>query len=180
MENGCILQARHGATCVFAFVGEIRYPLGPSLSGQLDELFRRADFDDILIDLSAATCIDSTCLGLLARVGNFMRSRFQRKPVLLCPRPDIGELLDCLGFDQVFAIRQETRPPPEGAREIGATAPAGERELAWTVLEAHRTLSELNEANRLRFKDVIAAIEAELAQQQGRQDPDRGTAETSR
>ena len=163
MDDGCILQARQGSTCVFAFIGEIRYPLGPALSGHLDQVFRESDLNDVLIDLSATSNIDSTCLGLLAKVANFMRERFDRKPVLFSTRADISELLDCLGFDQVFAIRHDHRPPLENAREIPSHTSFAERELAWTVLDAHHALSELNEANRLRFKDVIEAIQADLA-----------------
>jgi len=163
MQEACILHARQGSTCVFAFIGEIRYPLAPAFSEHLDEMFRVADFDDVLIDLSAATSIDSTCLGLLAKVANFMRERFERMPVLISTRADISELLESLGFDQVFSIRHDPRSPLEGAPAIPSIASLAEHELAWTVLDAHHVLSELNEANRLRFKDVIDSIQAELA-----------------
>lgn len=164
MEEGCILQARQGSTRVFAFVGDIRYPLGPVLSEQLDQMFRAGDFEDVMIDLCETRNIDSTCLGLLARVGNYMRERFGRKPVLFSSHADISELLDCMAFDQVFAIRHETHPPITGAHEIRAAAAPSESELAWTVLEAHRTLSGLSDANRQRFQGVVSAIEAELGQ----------------
>lgn len=165
MDDGCILQARQGSTCVLAFIGEIRYPIGPALSGHLDQVFREPDLDDVLIDLSATSNIDSTCLGLLAKVANLMRERFDRKPVLVSTRPDISELLDSLGFDQVFAIRHDHRPHLEQVRKIPSPASPTESELAWTVLDAHQVLAEMNEANRSRFRDVIEAIKADLAQQ---------------
>lgn len=164
MDAGSILHARHGSTCVLKLVGEIRYNLGYSFSAYLEQLFRKADFDDILVDLTEASCIDSTCLGLLAKVANFTRERFDRKPILFSTRADITEVLDCIGFDQAFTICDKAEALGEDIHEIASSNPGSERDLAQTVLEAHRILCEMNDANRAQFKDVVEAIRADLEQ----------------
>lgn len=158
MDKGRVLYASHGRTCVLKLVGELRYTLGESLNAFLEQLFQRRDFDRILIDLSETESIDSTVLGLLAKVASFMRDRFGRKATLVSTNEDINQLLDSVGFFGVFNVcdRLETDSGPlRPLSEQSGTAD----EMAATILEAHTILSELNDENRARFLDVIEALQ---------------------
>ncbi|NIW77982.1 MAG: anti-sigma factor antagonist, partial [Calditrichae bacterium] len=65
------------------FSGDIRYTMGCSLDDFLKKLFKRSDFETILIDLTETRSIDSTSLGLLAKIANFMQHQFHQKAPLV-------------------------------------------------------------------------------------------------
>jgi anti-anti-sigma factor len=157
MATGSLFYARHQRTYVLKLVGELRYTLGEALNAFLDRLFKQEDFDRILIDLTEAVSIDSTILGLLAKVANFMGERFGRKPILVSTNADINQLLDSVGFYEVFIVAEQLDLSNEGLRPLSVPAPS-EEAMAATLLEAHTLLSELNEDNRLLFKDVVEAL----------------------
>lgn len=162
MDTGAVFYAKQDQTYILKFVGDIRYTLGYSLDVFLNRLFEKKDFDDILIDLTETTSIDSTSLGLLAKVANFMRNRFGKKTIIMSCNEDVNEVLDSVGFYEVFTICDVCRTDVKEAQQLPLSE-ASETELAKTLLDAHSVLSELNRDNRIRFKDVVEALKEELA-----------------
>ena len=159
--EGSARYARRDGTYVLRLEGAIRYTLGHALDSFLDRIFAAGDFKDIVIDLSAAESIDSTGLGLLAKVANFLHKRDGRKPLLFSPRADINTLLGSMCLDQVFVVCDSA--PAETAESIPATDPSA-AQLAQTVLAAHRLLCELSADNRAQFQTVVDAFQRELRQ----------------
>lgn len=162
MAKGNVYYARHNGTCILRFQGAIDYTLGTALDHFLDELFAGGDFHDILVDLHQTDSIDSTGLGLLAKVANGMRRRDGAKPLLFSSRPDINEILCSICLDEVFVFCPQD---PDANADDGILLPAGEpseSELARTVLAAHRLLCEINDNNRAQFQNVVDAIEKDL------------------
>lgn len=162
MAKGNVYHARHDGTCVLRFQGAIDYTLGTALDHFLDHLFAGGDFRDILVDLNQTDSIDSTGLGLLAKIASGMRRRDGAKPLLFSSRPDINEILRGICLDDVFVLCAQD---PEAASGPGTLLPPGEpseSELARTVLAAHRLLCEINDNNRALFQNVVDAIEKDL------------------
>ncbi len=163
MESGTVFHARRGRTHVVKFVGDIRYTMGCSVDDFLDWLFQQGDLDDILVDLTETTSIDSTSLGLLAKIGNFLAERFQRTLTIVSTNEDVNTILDSVGFCDVFNVSD--LPPCEVG--VGTELPIGqpsETALARTLLEAHRLLCDLNEKNREEFRNVVEALESEVSE----------------
>lgn len=104
MLSGRILFAVHEGTYVLKFVGEVRVPLCMTLENFIEDMFRDAALKAALIDLSETTAIDSTALGLIAKIAVFMREHQRKKPVILSTQPDINRLLESMGFERVFLI----------------------------------------------------------------------------
>ncbi|WP_020683615.1 STAS domain-containing protein [Marinobacterium rhizophilum] len=157
METGTVFYAKQGRTYVLKLVGELRYTQGENFNAFLERLFQRQDFDQILIDLSGTESIDSTMLGLLAKVANFMRDRFQRKAILVSTNENISQLLDSLGFCEVFNVCEQ--PDTEtGALQPLSCASTRTEDMAATILEAHTILSEVKDSNKVLFRDVIDAL----------------------
>lgn len=159
MANGNVYHARHNGTCILRFQGAIDYTLGTALDHFLDELFAGGDFRDILVDLNQTDSIDSTGLGLLAKVANGMLRREGAKPLLFSSRPDINEILHSICLDDVFVLCPQAL---DADADPGTLLPAGEpseSELAHTVLAAHRLLCEINDNNRALFQNVVDTIE---------------------
>jgi len=160
MADGNVYHAERDGTVVLRFQGDIRYTIAPALDRFLDALFARPDLQTIIVDLSDAASIDSTGLGLLARIANFLHRRDGSRPLLFSSQPDINAVLSSICLDTAF-IHCEQRPDLAPASALAAGDPS-ERELAQTVLDAHRLLCEMNDANRAQFQDVVEAFEREL------------------
>ena len=157
---GRVLYAVHEGVHVLRFVGEIRHPLGPALERFLDCLLKETP-QDLIIELGEARIVDSTCLGLLARMALKLRAQGLAKARIVSPRSDITEVLRSMSFDRLFDIAGEMPFGPVEARELGtAVGRDGDAMLA-TMLGAHRTLMALSEYNRLQFKEVVEALEQE-------------------
>lgn len=162
MAEGKVYYAEHQGTGVFRFEGEFRYTIANGLERFLDELFARHAFTALIVDLSATEAIDSTGLGLLARIANFVRRRDGRPPLLFSTQPDINALLTSICLDSAFTLCERPPDSPPGTALAGGSP--SDREVAQTILNAHRVLCEMNEANRLQFHDVVDAFTKELGQ----------------
>lgn len=173
--GGRILHARSSEGIhVLRLLGEVRYPLAPALDAWLRRVFEAGPAPaGFVIDLSLTEALDSTHLGLLARLNTRLRQAGAPRATLVTGRPDITEVLLSMGFDEEFHLVHpdgrfavaEGQTIVEGAADdAGAT---DDETMARTVLEAHRALMALNERNREQFKDVVAILELEQAQRGG-------------
>ena len=159
-ESNCgkALYAVHQGTYVVKLVGDIRVPICATFDGFIENMFHDARLNSVVIDLSEASVVDSTALGLMAKIAIQMRKRFNQKPLIICTRPDISRILATMGFEKVFNIVHEApvKNPPMSEMP---TIPCSQGSACDKVLEAHRILMEMNEKNRETFKDVVAALE---------------------
>jgi anti-anti-sigma factor len=114
----------------------------------------------LVFDLSEAENLDSTNLGLLARVADRARSRCGCRSVIVSTREDINTVLSSMGFDQMFTIVKDTTREAEGPEgEELETTPTAEAELRNVMIEAHRMLMGMSEAGRVQFQDVVKCLE---------------------
>lgn len=163
MEDGAAFYVKQGDAYIIKLVGDIRYTMGCALGDFLDGLFARADFDDIVVDMTQTHAIDSTSLGLLAKIANFSRSHFARKTTLLSTNPDVNQILETMGFYDIFDIRDTGETISAALRELATQDPCKD-DLTRVVFEAHRILSELNPRNEEAFKSVVESLRAKLDQ----------------
>lgn len=163
MQDGAAFYVKQGDTYVIKLVGDIRYTMGCALGDFLDGLFARADYDDIVVDMVETHSIDSTSLGLLAKIANFSRNRFAHKTTLLSTNPDVNQVLDTMGFYDIFNIRDTGETISETLQRL---APQDSRkdDLTRIVFEAHRALSELNPRNQEAFKGVVESLRTKLGE----------------
>lgn len=166
MTEPKILHASLDGVHVLRLAGELRYPISPSIECFLDRLFAETDPVGFVVDLTETEYIDSTNLGLLARIAKEMKARGGKRVTLVSTRTDINEVLLAMGFDEVFdLVRRPWNTPARGQALPLEEADRGA--LAHTVLEAHRILMALNERNRDQFQDVVAALERKARAQSG-------------
>jgi anti-anti-sigma regulatory factor len=164
MHEGHIYVAQHHDWLVLRFTGPIRFTMGgaarptAALDAFLDGKFRAPDFKNVLIDLSETETIDSTNLGLLAKIAGFASEHLGTKPVIITPQPDIFKLLTSLAFDKVFHLVANHEAPVADMQEL--TAPrANTKSDRCLVLEAHRALAALSPENKDMFRDVIRLMD---------------------
>ena len=118
-----------------------------------------------VFDLTHAELLDSTNLGLLARLAARAGEAEPARSIIVSPSDDINSVLRSMSFDQLFDI-VTVAPPDETVRADGediAGPAASRRELGETMLDAHRALIALSDSGRLEFEQVVAALEAELS-----------------
>ncbi len=162
---GRILAGKHDGVYLLKLEGDVRLNLCTAIDQYINKMLNDAQFKSVLIDLTAAIGVDSTTLGLMAKLSIQTQKRHQIVPALFCDNPKLLRVLRSMGFEDVFRI---TAAPPSDNAELAElpmviTSEAAAREQ---VLDAHRTLMRLNEGNRLAFKDLVATLEAEEPQPQ--------------
>ena len=160
-EEGRVLYAEREGTCVLRFQGPIRYTIAPAVDAFVKDLLATHTPRVICADLSDAESIDSTGIGVLARIAIAQRRAGRRKPLLFSSRHDINEVLCSVCLDDVFEMVEQA-PEADAMKPLATTEPS-ERELARTIFEAHSLLSELSEGNRAMFKDVVDGLARELS-----------------
>ena len=158
MSTGKIQFAEQEGTFVLKFVGEIRLTLCSALDATIEKIFSALNFSAIVIDLTETQSIDSTTLGLLAKLSILSRQKVGLLPTVVTTHPDITRLLQSMGFDQVFNIVGRPVPCPESLEDLPPQDQT-EEVVRTKVLEAHRILMGLNESNREAFHDLVSALE---------------------
>jgi len=158
MQPGKILFAEHEGAFIIKLIGDVRLTLCTSFDQFLDRMFSHPKFLSVVVDLNDADGVDSTTLGLLAKLAIQSQKRFNFRPILLCNREDILRIITSMGFDEVFEVQQ-------GASQIDKAAELPIRHEAEDVVRqriicAHKVLMELRAENRLRFQELIKALEA--------------------
>lgn len=164
MTETAMFYAKQDDVYIIKLVGNIRYPMGCALDEFLDRLFLDTDYNSILLDLTEVTAIDSTGLGLLAKVANFVRDRFTTQATLVSTNPDINRVLDSVGFYEIFHICDKTPIKEDKLQPIPNKTP-NKSELSKTLFDSHNTLSQLNEKNRETFKGVIDTLKHKMINQ---------------
>lgn len=161
MTAGTAFYARQDNSYLIKLVGDIRCTMGCSLDDFIDQLIKTVDLEDIIVDLVDVTCIDSTSLGILAKIYNFMHKRFAKKTTLISTNKEINLLLENVGFLEVFDIRSQSPIQQEALLPLPIVSPS-KTELTKTMYEAHNILSDLNGDNRKNFKTVVTVLENKL------------------
>lgn len=160
MSSYKILQAEHRGIYVLKFIGEIRLNLCSTLDNIIDSMVSNPDFKTVVVDLTETEVIDSTTLGLLAKIAIAAEERSQFLPTLISTNPDINRIILSMGFDKIFIIVREPAQRIEELEEIPVLQ-ASEREVRDNVLDAHRVLMGMNQHNREEFRNLVHTLECE-------------------
>lgn len=159
MPNGRVTHAERDGVHVLRYFGKVDYMSAPAIQSFVEHLIERGEVSGLVFDLTDAEGLDSTNLGLLARVNERVHARCGGESVIVSTNDDINGVLYSMGFNQIFAIVTDgDGSRVESDTSIEPAAPSQE-ELRSTMLEAHRALVRLSEAGRVQFADVVACLE---------------------
>jgi anti-anti-sigma factor len=161
MTIGTASYAKDNGTWILRLSGDVRHPLAPSLNALIDRAFEDTSLAHFAIDLSATEAIDSTTLGILARIANHFSGQGFGRPVIISSNADVTEMLRVACFDRLFHIVTENTVVELEQLEPVIELPADEREMLALVLEAHRRLCAIDEQTRAVFQEVVNALESE-------------------
>jgi len=158
MHEGRILAASHDGTYVIRLVGDVRLNLCTSIDDYFQHMFEDPEFASVLVDLCDAEGIDSTTLGMLAKLALTVQERYGFRPVIYSCEPGINRLLKSMAFQQIFELREEVCDDKAETSDIPTVA-GSEDAVKAKVIEAHKLLMGISEENRERFKDLMSALE---------------------
>ena len=158
-QTARILFAREGGVVIIRLLGDVRYTISPTFKAFLETLFHDGQVKNIIVDLSGTSNIDSTNLGLLAKVATHSHKHLHHKSLLVSDNSDVNQVLHSVGFDRVFVLTNHFDMPAAELTELEPES-ASREELADVLLDAHRTLSGMNEKNHAMFADVVKSLEA--------------------
>lgn len=161
MPNGRVTHAEQDGVHVLRYSGKVDYMSAPAIQTFVEHLIERGHVSGLVFDLTDAEGLDSTNLGLLARVNERVHERGGGESVIVSSNDDINGVLYSMGFDQIFDIVSSGAVVPrDGDATIEPVTPSQE-ELRCTMLEAHRALVRLSETGRVQFEEVVACLENE-------------------
>ena len=109
MREGSIFFAREGDSYVLKFVGEVRLTLCTTLDRHLEQVLAAGNVRHILVDLTETDTIDSTSLGLIAKLAVGASRLSLEPPTLVSTNEDITRILYTMGFERIFLLL-ETMP----------------------------------------------------------------------
>ena len=166
MTTGCtVMHGCRGGVHVLRLVGDVRYPVASSVSGLVTRVFDDEDVTDFVIDLSESTSIDSTNLGVLARLGVWVNRTCGHPATVVAGDPHIRELLESMGISSVCQVVDHGPNTDISTTAVIETEPTAQDQLAKVMLDAHRALMDLSLSNRDQFVEVVRMLE-----RQGRKD----------
>ncbi|SEA34445.1 STAS domain-containing protein [Microbulbifer marinus] len=160
MQSGQIMVGSHEGVYVIKLIGDVRLNLCTSFDDFIDNMFTHDDFTDVVFDLHGAEGVDSTTLGLMAKIAIRALERGCQKPLALTADQGIRHLLDAMGFDALIEVSDEHRDYDAETKPLNCKTP-DECAAREKVLEAHRVLMSMNEQNAETFRDLVHTLELE-------------------
>ena len=159
MSTGKILVSDQEGCYLLKFSGDVRVTLCGSLNRHMQTIFGSEDVVRVVIDMLEAEAVDSTTLGLIAKLAIHCQSLYGIKVQLFCQSSNILRTLECMGFEEIIDIFQDV---PDTSAELHAIEAVDTEidEMRQQVLEAHKLLVKLSPDSQEQFTDLIRALES--------------------
>jgi len=161
MEDGKIYYTMVDTVCIIKMVGRIAYKISPNFDLFLEKVKDNPEVDNFVVDLTEATHIDSTNLGLLAKLNRFSRIKSNNPPTLISTNHGINRLLLNIGLSSVFAVVDNVNDIHSTFDSLPHMKDAGDR-VAEIMLKTQQELAEMSRTNRELFKDVVRYLEGDI------------------
>jgi anti-anti-sigma factor len=161
MDKGKILVGECGGHYLIKMTGDVRMTLCTSLNQYINTIFTEPDVKGVLVDLREVEGLDSTTLGLLAKLALSSKHMYDLEPKLFCTNEGVLKTLEVMELDEYFDIIR-TNGPGDTVLEALPCSPNEER-ARQDVLEAHKLLIEINPKCEAEFIDLIRYLEDQVS-----------------
>ena len=163
MDKGKILVSRGEGDFVIKLEGDVRLTLCAPLNHYIETIFSSDKVESVIVDMLAAKGVDSTTLGLLAKLAIYCNKHFSICPTLFCTDPGLLQVIESMGMDDLFDIVEQT---PEQLGDVDELQQLSDSKqdielIRKHILEAHKLLVTLSPDNSSQFMDLIASLERE-------------------
>ncbi|MBI9099275.1 MAG: anti-sigma factor antagonist [Spirochaetaceae bacterium] len=161
MNEGKYQFAENDNFYLIKMSGNLKYTASGGFDIFIENIFQKINNKAVVIDLTDAEYLDSTNLGILAKISDKMLTKFNKKTTIISSNTDITILLSNIGFDDYFIILDEGPDTSTVLSDISEMV-TGNRSMALMMLEAHKSLMELNDKNKNVFSSVVDLLEKEV------------------
>ena len=163
MADARVTHAERAGLHVLRYFGRVDYTLAPAIERFVEPFFGGPPLEGFVFDLREAQFLDSTNLGLLARICERARQACGARSMILSGNDDIDDVLHSMGFEEIFDIVRDDGAAvgTDAEKEIERGEKPSQADLRKTMLAAHRALCALNERDREQFQDVVTWLESE-------------------
>lgn len=163
MSNGRVLMANRQGKYVVKLTGDVRMTLCTTIDTCLNTMVHDPKFSSVTVDVTEAEGIDSTSLGLLAKISRMSSPLMGHIPLLISSHPDVTRVIESMGFrDRVYTMVSDADLVEASRLQEADIQPLDETSATEQVLEAHKILMSLNENNRQAFKELVECIENQV------------------
>ena len=158
MDQNNVLYAIENRCLYLVMTGAVRHTLCTNLDILLRKVMDKDDVDKFVIDLRPATYLDSTSLGLIARMARYMNKKKSGRLVLISTNDDVNQILNSVQFESIATIVDNWKNLPDTFCETEdySEQVQSHRDL---VLKSHQELAQINEVNRKKFAEIIQSLE---------------------
>lgn len=157
----------HKGLFLIKLVGALEFETSAALATITSWIKNDRTINQVVIDLSKATVIDSTNLGLIAQLGLYARQNHEHLPVLSPGvTPSVKATLSRLELNQFYRwIKEDESFDYIENKLIRFLGPQEEpeKQICDRAIEAHELLMSLSETNKTEFRSVIAGLHIEKA-----------------
>ena len=161
MKDGKIYYTMVDTICVIKMVGRIAYKISPNFDLFLDKIKDSSEIDNFVVDLTEVTHIDSTNLGLLAKLNRFSRTKSNFPPTIISTNVAINNLLLNIGLSSIFDIVDNVSDIHSTFKNLPHLKDVGDR-VAEIMLKTHQELTEMSKTDKELFKDVVRYLEGDI------------------
>ena len=159
-DTNRIYYAEDAGSYYLRFVGDVRVTFCITLTTYLQRLFSAATIESVVVDLRSAKAVDSTTLGLLAKLALFLKDKDYPQPLLIVEDASMIRLLESMGIDEIFSFSGALPGDLTQLKELPFIA-ASSDEAKEKVIDAHKTLMGMTNKNMKVFSDLVKNLEAE-------------------
>lgn len=159
MQQGLIYSALVDRRYVLKFVGDVRLTLCATLDSHLESILSDSTVHEVLVDLTETQAIDSTSLGLIAKLSIRSQNNGLPKPALVSTQEDITRILYTMGFDHLFLLLESLPDNVEDLQQLPVVQESVD-DMRHRIIASHRILMDLNDTNRDAFKDLVDTLES--------------------
>ena len=157
MDKCKILVGECGGNYLIRMTGDVRMTLCTSLNQYINTIFTEPKVKSVLIDLREAEGLDSTTLGLLAKLALACKHMYELVPQLFCTNEGVLKTFEVMELDEYFEIIRTNDQGEIALKELPCSP--DEERARQDVLEAHKLLVELNPKCETEFIDLIRYLE---------------------
>lgn len=157
MNSGKILAADLDGVPILKFVGDVRVVLSSTLDRYISSMLAAPALGAIVVDLSETTGIDSTALGLIAKMAIEAKKRFHIKPTIISPNPDITRILTGMNMGVISTILHEPLSRNSQFKELEYIEDS-EDSVRTHVVAAHEALMSICDSNQLKFQYLMEEL----------------------
>lgn len=148
--------------CYFKLSGELRYTNATGMDDLVERLFAsQLNCQQLVVDLNAASFMDSTYIGLLASLARYCQQQQLPRPTLFSTNKEVNDLLFSLCLEQAFDIVQQATSTEPAMAGIAAQH-YSEQQQGQMILRAHEALIALNDKNKTAFAPVVELLKQQL------------------